>query len=166
LFIAFNILQRRAVLLHSSLKVKKAYFEKFATNFVAIPEDALARVCARVADSGFVRAEDADERRVLKLMQEVQLVTSAVPGSSAARIKMRNEIRALMLTKGMPNFFVTINPADVYNPVVRLLAGEDIDVDNILPEQPFNYWTQSLLVARNPVVAAQFFDTYMRAFIK
>ncbi|KAH9847115.1 hypothetical protein C2E23DRAFT_705455, partial [Lenzites betulinus] len=165
IFIAFNILQRRAVLLHSSLKVKKQSFPSFASNLVGIPEEALARVCSRIVHTGFVRAEDADERRVLKLMQEVQLVSSAVPGSSAARVKMRNEIRALMLSKGMPNFFVTINPADVYNPVVRLLAGEDIDVDNILPDQPYNHWKQSILVARNPVVAAQFFDVYMKAFV-
>ncbi|KAH9851806.1 hypothetical protein C2E23DRAFT_704645, partial [Lenzites betulinus] len=165
IFIAFNILQRRAVLLHSSLKVKKAYFNAFASNLVAIPEDALGRVCSRIVDTGFARAEDADERRVLKLMQEVQLVTSAVPGSSAARIKMRNEIRALMLSKGMPNFFITINPADVYNPVVRFLAGEDIDVDNIPPNRPYDHWKQSLLIARNPVVASKFFDIYIKAFV-
>ena len=41
---------------------------------------------------------------------------------------MRNEIRSLMYSKGMPFFFITINPADVYNPLVRFLAGEDIDV--------------------------------------
>ncbi|KAI0349347.1 hypothetical protein OH77DRAFT_1415225, partial [Trametes cingulata] len=165
IFIAFNILQRRAVLLHSSLKVRKDRFQLFASDLVAVSDDAVARVCARIADTGTTRAYDAEERKVLKLMKEVQLVTRSVPGSSSARIAMRNEIRALMLSKGMPNFFVTINPADIYNPVVRLLSGEDIDVDRILPSQPYNHWKQSVLIARNPVLAANFFDIYMKAFV-
>jgi hypothetical protein len=91
---------------------------------------------------------------------------------------MHNEIRALMIEKGLPSFYITncyikawqsflltINPADVYNPLVKFLAGADIDIDNLLPEQVPDYWEQSILVAKNPAVAAKFFDIYMRAFI-
>ncbi|KAJ3009702.1 hypothetical protein NUW54_g2705 [Trametes sanguinea] len=165
IFIAFNILQRRTVLLNSSLKVRKETFTRFASDLVAVSEDAVARVCTRIAETGSAHANDAEEHKVLQLMKEVQLITRSVPGSSSARIAMRNEIRALMLSKGMPSFFITINPADTYNPVVRFLAGEDIDVDRILPSQPYDYWKQSILVAKNPVVAATFFNVYMKAFI-
>src|ERR1700721_2865573 len=79
---------------------------------------------------------------------------------------MRNEIRGLMMKQGLPSFYVTINPADVYNPLVKLLAGADIDVDALLPEQVPNYWKQSILVAKNPAVAAKFFHVYVQAFIK
>lgn len=78
---------------------------------------------------------------------------------------MRNEICALMMEKGLPSFYITINPADVYNPLVKFLAGAEIDIDKLLPEQISNYWEQSLLIAKNPAVAAKFFDTHMRAFI-
>lgn len=71
-----------------------------------------------------------------------------------------------MYSKGMPSFFITINPADIYNPLVRFLAGSNIDIDNLLPSQQSDYWEQSILVAKNPVVAAHFFHTYMSAFIK
>lgn len=66
---------------------------------------------------------------------------------------------------GLPSFYITINPADVYNPIVNFLAGADIDIDNLLPEQISNYQDQSLLVARNPAIAAKFFNIYMKAFI-
>jgi hypothetical protein len=70
-----------------------------------------------------------------------------------------------MIEKGLPSFYITINPADVYNPVVKFLAGSEIDVDDLLPNDVPNYWDQSVLVAKNPVVAACFFNIYMKAFI-
>jgi hypothetical protein len=67
-----------------------------------------------------------------------------------------------MIEKGLPSFYITINPADVFNPVVKFLAGSEIDVDKLLPEDVPNYWDQSVLIAKNPVVAAQFFNLYMK----
>ncbi|KAI0265023.1 hypothetical protein BGY98DRAFT_893354, partial [Russula aff. rugulosa BPL654] len=105
--------------------------------------------------------ERQDEKDVCELMRDVHALNTTVQGSAAARLKMRNEIRAMILTQGAPVFFVTINPADVYNPLVKLLAGDDIDIDNLLPEKVPNFHEQSILVAKDPVLAARFFDLYM-----
>ncbi|KAJ7673385.1 hypothetical protein B0H17DRAFT_837288, partial [Mycena rosella] len=53
----------------------------------------------------------------------------------------------------------------LHNPIVKFLAGAEIDIDNLLPEDVPNCWDQSVLIAKNPVVAAQFFNLYMKAFI-
>jgi hypothetical protein len=66
---------------------------------------------------------------------------------------------------GLPSFYVTINPADIYNPLVKFLTGSDIDIDNLLTEHVPEYQEQSLLVACNPAIAAKFFNIYMKAFI-
>ena len=71
-----------------------------------------------------------------------------------------------MIDKGLPSFFLTINPANIYNPVVKLLAGADIDIDKLLLEQVLNYWEQTILIAKNPAVAAHFFNVYINAFLK
>lgn len=165
LFTAFNILQRRAVLLHSSLKVKRSNFDSIAADFASVSPEAVHVVSERVSRGDFATANSDEERKVLKLMNEVKVVTSHVPGSSASRVAMRNEIRGLMMDQGLPSFYITINPADVFNPLVKFLAGSDIDIDNLLPEQVPDYWEQSYLVARNPAVAAKFFNIYMKAFI-
>lgn len=39
-------------------------------------------------------AYDDEERRVLQLMQEVRVINKHVPGLSAARMEMRNQIHA------------------------------------------------------------------------
>jgi hypothetical protein len=71
-----------------------------------------------------------------------------------------------MMDKGLPSFYIIVNPADVYNPIMKLLAGSEIDVDNFLPEQVPDFREQSILVVKNPFVAARFFNIYMKAFVK
>jgi len=166
LFTAFNILQRRSLLLGSSLKVKKASFARFAKGFCSVSSEAVEQVLERIEKGEGITAHTDEERRALRLMKEVNLVTGKVPGSSAARVAMRNEIRALTMTHGMPSFYVTINPADTHNPIVKFLAGSDIDVDKMLDNDVPKYWEQSRLISSNPAVGAKFFNTYLKAFIR
>lgn len=72
----------------------------------------------------------------------------------------------MIVKKGLPSFYLTTNPADVFNPVVKFLAGSEIDVDQLLPEQVPSYLEQSILVAKNPFVASKFFNLYMKSFVK
>ncbi|PPQ77992.1 hypothetical protein CVT26_015900 [Gymnopilus dilepis] len=142
-FTAFNILQRRAALLHTSLKVRKSNFDSLASDFASVSAETVHIVTERISHGDSVTANNEEERKVLNLMKQVNTVTANVPGSSASRIAMRNEIRGLMIEKGMPSFFITINPADVYNPLVKCLAGADIDIDHLLPEEVPNYSNSS-----------------------
>ena len=170
MFTVFNVLQRREVMLHTSLKVKRENFSRVAKDLQDVSAEAVARVCqkleAKDAGNGGTVQYDVEEQKVFKLMREVKFVSHNVPASSAARLNMRNEIRGLMAHLGLPSFFVTINPADVFNPVVKFLAGENIDVDNLLPEQVPDPAEQSIMIARDPAAAAKFFNIMMKSFIK
>ena len=162
MFTVFNILQRRAILLHSSLKVKAQNFDSVAATLNAISAETIQTVCDRVAHGDAKSFQNEDERKVLQLLKEVNVVVSNVAGSSASRVVMRNEIRAMIVEKGLPSFYITINPADVFNPVVKFLGGSEIDVDQLLPEQVPSYLEQSILVAKNLFVASKFFNLYMQ----
>jgi hypothetical protein len=70
-----------------------------------------------------------------------------------------------MIDLGLSSFYVTINPADVYNPLVKFLTGANINIDNLLSEDVPKYREQSLLVAHNLAVVAKFFNIYMKTFI-
>ncbi|KAJ3539217.1 hypothetical protein NM688_g6398 [Phlebia brevispora] len=165
MFIVFNILQRREVLLRSKLKVGKRSFHRFAADVASVSPAAISRVCERLAEGEGDFAQDEEEKLVLRLMREVRLVTGNVPGTPASKLNMRNEIRATMTELGPPSFYLTLNPADLYNPLVQFLAGNEIDIDRLSRDDIWSQWNQSVLVAKNPVVAAQFFDICMRAFI-
>ena len=171
LFTVFNILQKQAILLQTSLKVKKTSFNYFAHEFDNISSTAIRRICERLTsnhDTTQLSFTDTspEEQQILKLMKEVNVINAQVPGSTAACVTLRNEIRSLIIEKGLPSFYITINPADIYNPLIKFLTNEDIDIDNLLPEQVPKYMEQSILVARNPFIAARFFNTYMKVFFE
>ena len=166
MFTAFNVLQRRSILLHSSLKIDRRLFNAFRSDFATVSPSAVRAVAERVLGGDHNFCFTAEEKRVRELLKQVSHVTSHVEGSSSARVLKRNEIRALMIEKGLPSFYVTINPADVYNPLVRLLSGHDFDIDNMLPDEVPDYWLQSILIANNPVVASRFFRLCMTAFVR
>ncbi|KAJ3927252.1 MAG: hypothetical protein NXY57DRAFT_904262, partial [Lentinula lateritia] len=117
-FTVFNILQRREMLLSTALKMKKSYFPSLAKSFASVSASAVSAVARRLAQGDPVSFRNSEEQTVSKLMEQVNLVTSNVPGSTSSLLNMRNQIRALMTDQGLPSFYVTINPADVYNPVV------------------------------------------------
>lgn len=39
-----------------------------------------------------------------------------------------------MICLGLLSFYLTLNPGNILNPVVKLLAGANIDVDHLLQE--------------------------------
>ncbi|KAF8060240.1 hypothetical protein FPV67DRAFT_1424346 [Lyophyllum atratum] len=71
MFMAFNILQRRTLLLHTSLKVKRKDFPTIASKFAHVSLEAVHNVAARVELGDLVTARDDEERQVLELMKEV-----------------------------------------------------------------------------------------------
>ncbi|TFK64751.1 hypothetical protein BDN72DRAFT_734493, partial [Pluteus cervinus] len=166
LFTVFNMLQRRSVLTQTNLRVKRQRYRSVLDDFNRLTPQAIHAVTERISRGDYTTTNNDDESRVLRVMKEIQAVNASVQGSSSGRLQMRRDIHALTMHLGMPSLFITINPADIYNPVVKLLAGAPIDVDNMLPEERPTYLEQSALVARNPFVAARFFHLYMNSFIK
>ncbi|KAF7314095.1 ATP-dependent DNA helicase [Mycena chlorophos] len=164
-FTAFNILQRHDLLLHTSLKVKRSNFDAVASQFATVSPQVVKTISERVANGESPAPKNPEEQKVLTLLKQVNAVVTSVPGSSAARVAMRNEIRGLMIEQGMPSFYITINPADVFSPVLKFMSGAEIDIDALLPEDVPNYWDQASVIAKNPVVAARFFNVYMKTFI-
>ncbi|KAJ6613656.1 hypothetical protein B0H10DRAFT_1682288, partial [Mycena sp. CBHHK59/15] len=118
-FTTFNILQCHEMLLHTSLKVKRANFESVASQFASVSPDVVKSVSERVANGKAPVPKDAEEHKVMNLLRQVNSVAASVPGSSAVQVAMRNEIRGLMIEKGLPSFYITINPADVFNLIVK-----------------------------------------------
>jgi hypothetical protein len=166
MFVVFNMLQRRTMLLQTKLKTEKSNFEWMANQFASVSPETIHSVADKLkSGKRETFTWTNDEKKIADLMQQVNTITSYVDGSAAARVNMWNEIRGLMVDQGLPSFYVTINPADIYNPIIKLLAGYDIDIDCLLPEQVPNYWEQSIMVAKNPAIAAKFFNLYMKAFI-
>ncbi|TEB31229.1 hypothetical protein FA13DRAFT_1581635, partial [Coprinellus micaceus] len=169
LFTAFNIIQRRTMLRAVHLQSRRSWFKDVAKELSSVSADSVQSVATYLKHikngATFFEPSNDDEKLVQKLLYQVNYVSRGVPGTNSSRLAMRNEIRAMVVSLGVPQFFITINPADVRNPIVKFLAGADIDLNNMLDEDVPDYWVQSCEVARNPFVAAKFFNLYIKAFI-
>ena len=166
MFSAFNILQRRTALLHTSLKVKCQSFGQTAEDFSRITSGTIHTVTEWVASGNHSMTFTMEEMRVKRLLESVNSIARHVDGSAASCTMMRNEIRGLMIDCGCPSFYVTVNPVDVYNPVVKFMGGADVDLDNLTVGDIPRFWEQSNLIARNSVLGATFFDVILRAFLQ
>ena len=85
-------------------------------------------------EDGSVRQrQEAAKKRVEKLLADVFLITSNVRGTDAYKNAFRKQMEALQIPFGPPNFFVTINPADLHSPILINFAGKDINLDDVWP---------------------------------
>lgn len=84
MFMVFNVLQRRQVLLNTSVKMKKSTFDNIASDFVGISANDIEAVTNRVARGDYTTAYTNNKKRVLRLMREVKLINRNVQGSNAA----------------------------------------------------------------------------------
>ena len=145
------------------MRVSHSAFESKAHIYANMLPETIQHVADQL-EKGVNHFEDPNERHVFDLMRDVHLINSSVMGSGAARLKMRHQIQAMIASHGAPSFFITINPADVYSPILKLLSGDDIDINDLLPDQIPTYHNQSILIAKDPALAARFFHIYMKSF--
>ena len=91
-FVAFNILQRRSVLLRTHLRMKRSKFAATAQMYEMITPETIRRMIDRSHKDDIDIVYDDDDRRILRLMQDIRVITSQVPGSSSSHLQMRNKI--------------------------------------------------------------------------
>ena len=145
------------------MRVGQDVFASKAAKYANLTPTTIQRISEQM-ENGTYSFQDPKEQDVLELMRNVHQINSNIMGSSATCLKMRNKIRGMITSLGAPSFFITINPADVYSPLINLLTGEEINIECLLPKQVSDYHHQSHLIAKDPVLAAWFFDAYMKTF--
>ena len=162
----FTAFKRREIMRRTQMRVKRSDFDNKALMYSRITPEAIEHVSQMDSDGSSTWLPGSPEQAVQSLMRDIHMVNSTVMGSNSARTAMREEIRSMIVSLGALCLFITINPADLYNPLVRVLAGEDLSLDSFPADSGPNrtFFNQSQFIATNPVVAAQFFDIYLNTF--
>ena len=65
--------------------------------------------------------------------------------------------------KNPPSIWLTINPADVQDPIAQVLCGEDFDLDNF---NAFDQRPSPTAIAADPFAAAKFFHLMVNAVLQ
>ena len=110
--------------------------------------------------------EPITNSRVRTLRNHIVAANGRVQGSDNARAQYRGMIWGTCLFLGGPSLWITINPADIHDPVAQVLAGEAIDLDqfnNLLGPEASR---RAEVIASNPYAAAEYFDLIICAVLE
>ena len=157
-FVALNIWQRRLSHLHTHFTVRRSNFDSIATKLTSLSSDVLCRLADHLENEGSSHVLMPIEKDALSLLRHVNTISARIPGSQAAKIFTRNEIRSYFGEFGLPQLYFTCNPSVTHSPIFQVMVGDDmVDLSSqfpfIVPSKE-----RALRLAEDPVAAADFFE--------
>ncbi|KAJ7739514.1 hypothetical protein B0H16DRAFT_1324886, partial [Mycena metata] len=164
-FFYYNVLRKQLVSQSMRYKVPQSTYKSIIDQMLQLDLSRLAALRECCKKNPLYVPTDQEDKRIMALMGSVGLIARQVPGSSGQKVMLRNEIRSVINYRGAPTLFITLNPSDVDNPIVRLLVGEDINLEDISRGEDMDGWSRKILAAKNPAACAKFFDLVMKKFI-
>ncbi|THU91669.1 hypothetical protein K435DRAFT_673613, partial [Dendrothele bispora CBS 962.96] len=163
IFVVFNLIQRRKVHFQTHLAVGRKNFHKIANQIINISSTILLQLSRKIETEKTINNLTPSESQAMSLLSQVKTITSHVPGSSGAKLRMRNEIKSYFGYFGMPHLYFTFNPSAVHSPVMQVIFGDDtIDLGLRHPSVPEPH-IRAVRVAVDPVASADFFEFSWRA---
>ncbi|KAI0634070.1 hypothetical protein C8Q77DRAFT_1016755, partial [Trametes polyzona] len=164
-FVFYNILQKRSVLRSVSFTVSASKRESVIQELLTLDVDAVTKLAQCLEKNPQYKAENAQEKEILRLLLKVNTICHDLPGSNGYKIKLRNEIRALVNHLGTPTLFVTLNPEDRDNPLVCLYAGNEVEYERQMKGEELDRWRRRVFAGKEPAACARFFDKMITNFI-
>lgn len=161
--IVFNQEQIRGSNKGGFLLTKRNNFASVTQKILSIDRDALQSLLDRGAKGEYLKPETPEEKQCFELLSVVDLVANHVPASNAQRKIQRSEIKSIILSMGVPVFFITFAPADFKSPLCMYYCGEQIDLLSHCPTMPSSQ-DRMRAVASNPVACARFFHAVVELF--
>jgi hypothetical protein len=157
-FMFYNIIQKKKLSRDCLFRVKKHRYLGLMEKLQATDPEVLKRLEAKLDHNPSYQSTDEDERQILQILSLLQTINNRLPGTNGYKKRLRNEIRAPIHHLGVPGLFITINPSDVNNPLVRLLYGDDINLESVTRGEDLSKFERQKLAAKNPHITA----TYIR----
>ena len=153
IYVIYDVVQHQTAVLDYSLLVK---FQRWLQSQELIA-DIIHKQLYKAAEL-IKTINTCTDLAVLALKQLVQLVLAYVPYLFAKCYEYCLQLRALMITDGMPLLWITFNPSDLRSPIVLLLAGVSLPMSDGAASA-FKTATATM----NPVAIATFFDETCKA---
>lgn len=157
MYLLFDVIQLRKSSMGNMFLIKRQNWQTTMNDIASLTVNQLQDAAKTVATGQ--KIEDPIIRRLLR---NIETIGMQVPGSFAQKLRMRAEIRGLILRYGMPAFWITINPSDLRNPLVLILAGVEYSGDNLAAA---NAAIREAAATSNPVAVAEFFHHVCKAVL-
>lgn len=160
-FFAFGILQRRQALMSARVQMQRKDYERDQALLSRLNLDTLQRA-AQEEDQNVRSSEPV----VQTLRKHMFAASGRIQGSDSGRYQLRSQIWSTAVILQPPSLWITINPCDLHDPVVQILAGERIDLDQasriMSPDKEHHAYN----VAQDPYAASKFFHYLIRVILE
>ncbi|PPQ86017.1 hypothetical protein CVT26_012561, partial [Gymnopilus dilepis] len=164
-FAVYNMINKLHVYRDVRFRVAKNEHERLIKELQTVRANDLKSLSAAVEKNPMFRPEDPEHKRIVALLRKVTMTMHNLPGSNGYKMSMRRNVRAIINGKGAPTLFITLNPSDVHNPLVRILGSSFEEIDVMLAGEDIQSWRRKVYAAKNPAACAKFFDLMITAFI-
>lgn len=159
-FDIFGIVQKREVSQRAALRLSRSSWSRLAPRL------------QRLSPDDFAQAMDEESRKIpisnstiAEFVREVAIIRGNMVGSDAARSSMRPDIWGTCIYFGNPWIWLTINPADIHDPIVTYLLDSCFDLEAFDPlDGPSSTDRQKRLV-EDPFIAAEYFNIVISAIL-
>jgi hypothetical protein len=150
----YDVIQLRNSTLGNSLLIKRSQWS-------SVTRDIRSLTAAQFQDAAkeLAAGQPTKDPVVRRLLRNITAIGIQVPGSFFQKLRLRGEIRGLLIREGMPAFWLTINPSDLQNPLVLLLAGAPYSTDTATSA------VRQIIATSDPVAVARFFHTTCKAIL-
>jgi hypothetical protein len=149
MYLIYDVLQIRKSSLANKLVLERHHWSSATDDLASLTEDQL-RNALKDLDSN----HEINDPVISRLLFVMKSIAMWVPGSFAQKLRMRSEIRGLIIRFGMPAFWLTINPSDLRSPLVLVLAGVEYSEDILSGSSSA---IRAATATSNPVAVATFF---------
>ncbi len=158
IFIALNIIQRRTAHLYTHFTVNKPNFLSVAEKLTKISSKTIISAAQHLQKESKVSKLPKNEQEVMYMLKQVNTISNHVPGSTASKIRARNELLSYAGALGVPHLFLTLNPSAANSPIFQVAFGDEVvDLTNRFPEL-LPSKERYIRLALDPVAAADFFQ--------
>ncbi|KAF5331245.1 hypothetical protein D9611_013149 [Ephemerocybe angulata] len=150
-FHTFGVLQKRQVCRAAVLQINSASDHVLEQLKTITPEDMI------VAAEEELKGKPFSNPAVRILRSQLSAIRSRVMGTDESRHSLRGKIWGTNLLCNNASLWVTINLPDTHDPIVQVLAGEDIDLNAFCKTLGPDAAARAVNVAGDPFAAAQYF---------
>ncbi|KAB5588280.1 Vacuolar membrane-associated protein IML1 [Ceratobasidium theobromae] len=160
-FTWFSILQKRQEMIAARVQMRRHDFDRATQLFSSLTQHDLS-----IAAEEEANGKPISNPVVQSLRRLMHTAGTKVMGSDASRYSYRSCIWSMGFYFGPPSLWVTINPTDLHNPLMQVMAGEKVDLDNFQAICGPDADRRAKNVAKNPYAAAKFFHLFINLVLE
>ena len=156
MYLLYDVIQLQKSSLEHTLLTKCQNWRSTKSDIESLTVEQLQDAARAVANGQMI-----NNPTIRRLLRDLTSIGTPVPQSFSQKLKLRSQIRGLLVRDGTADIWITINPSDLRNPLVLKLAGIECP-EGALPVA--NAAIRNATATSNSVAVTQFFHHTCKSF--